>query len=175
VVTLPGNDGGDDEYTAITPPFPVKLYGQTYTQGWLDTNGVLMFVNRGFSDALPFPIPSTEWSPDAAVYPLWDDWVVDSLASVRTGVTGTAPNRQWVVEWRNVHPFNMWQRVDFQVVFHETTGQITFSYNNIDATFVERGGAGLVGVENATSTAAIQFAHLMPVLRSGRGIVFTPI
>jgi hypothetical protein len=174
VFALPGTDGGDDEYAPITPPFPVKLYGQTYSQAWLDTNGVLMFANRGFSDAIPFPIPSTEWSPNAAVYPLWDDWVVDSLASVRTGLTGTAPNRQWVVEWRNVHPFNMWQRVDFQVVFHESAGQITFSYNNIDATFVERGGAGLVGVENATSTAAIQFAYLMPVLRSGRGIVFTP-
>jgi hypothetical protein len=173
-VSLPGTDGGDDEVVQVTPPFPVKLYGQTYSQAWVDTNGYLMFANRGFSDPLPFPIPSVEWSPDAAVYPFWNDWVVDSLASVRTGVHGSAPNRQWVVEWRNVHPFNMWQRVNFQVVFEETSGKITFSYSGIDSMFVERGGAGLTGVENADSTTAIEYSYLSPVLRTGRGLVLTP-
>lgn len=175
VVGLPGNDGGDDEYTQTTPPFPVTLYGQAYSQAWLDTNGYLMFHDRGFADPVPFAIPSVQWSPDAAVYPFWNDWVVDSLASVRTGVHGLAPNRTWVVEWRDVHPFNMWQRVSFQVVFEETTGRILFAYDGVDPMFVERGGAGLVGVENATSTAAIQYAYLAPVLRTGRGLVLTPV
>ena len=175
VVTLPGNDGGDDELVQVTPPFPVKLYGQAYSQAWLDTNGYLMFENRGFADPVPFSIPSTEWSPDAAVYPFWNDWVVDSLASVRTGVHGTAPHRAWVVEWRNVHPFNMWQRVSFQVVFEETTGRISFAYQNIDPMFVERGGAGLSGVENSDSSAAIQYSFLAPVIRTGRGLIFTPV
>jgi hypothetical protein len=174
VVALPGTDGGDDEVVRLTPPFPVKLYGQSYSQVWLDTNGYLMLVNRGWSDPIPFTIPSVEWSPDAAVYPFWNDWVVDSLASVRTGTHGTAPNRRWVAEWRNVHPFNMWQRVSFQVVFDETTGKITFSYTDIDPMFVERGGAGLTGVENATSTAAVEYSYLSPVIRSGRGLVLTP-
>lgn len=175
VVSLPGTDGGDDELVSLTPPFPVRLYGQTYSQAWVDTNGYVMFANRGFSDPIPFPIPSADWSPDAAVYPFWNDWVVDSLASIRTGTHGSAPNRRWVVEWRNVHPYNMWHRVNFQVVFDETTGVITFSYSGIAPTFVERGGAGLSGVENSASAAGIQYSYLAPVIFTGRGLILTPV
>jgi hypothetical protein len=34
----------DDWYTQISLPFPVTLYGQTYSTGWVDTNGVVSFV-----------------------------------------------------------------------------------------------------------------------------------
>jgi hypothetical protein len=175
VVPLPSGSDGDEEVLAVTPPFPVTLYGQSYGQAWVNSNGYLRFVDYDFSSPWwPFPIPADQWSPDAAVYPFWNDWVVDDQASIRTGVHGSAPNRQWVVEWRNVRAFNLWQRVSFQVVFHEASGQITFSYSGIDTAFVELGGAGLVGVENADSTAAVQYSFLSPVLRTGRGLVFTP-
>jgi hypothetical protein len=175
VVALPPTSDGDEEVLEVIPPFPVKLYGQSYSQAWVNTNGYLRFVDYDFSSPWwPFPIPADQWSPDAAVYPFWNDWVVDDQSSIRTGVHGSAPNRQWVVEWRNVRAFNLWQRVSFQVVFEETTGKITFSYSGIDATFVERGGAGLVGVENADSTAAVAYSFLSPVLRTGRGLVLTP-
>jgi hypothetical protein len=176
VVTMPGTHSGDDEYVAVTPPFPVRLYGQSYGQAWVDTNGYLTFVDYGRSEAIPFTVPTQEpWAPRAAVFPFWNDWVVDSQASVRTGVHGSAPNRRWVVEWRNVHPYFLWHRVSFQVVFEETTGRITFSYRDIEATFVERGGAGLTGLQNATGSVAVEFSHLAPVLRSDRGLVFTPV
>jgi hypothetical protein len=175
VVALPGTHGGDDEYVQVTPPFPVRLYGQTYSQAWVDTNGYLSFVDYGRSEAIPFSVPTQEWAPRAGVFPFWNDWVVDSTASVRTGVHGNAPNRRWVVEWRNVHPYNLWQRISFQVVFEETTGRVTFSYRDIDATFVERGGAGLAGLQNADGTVAIEFSYLAPVLRNDRGLIFTPV
>jgi hypothetical protein len=179
VVSLPGTGPErDDEYTQVTPPFPVKLYGQSYTQAWVDTNGYLSFADPGDSFAIPVAIPSTDvWAPRPAVFPFWNDWVVDSQASIRTGVSGTAPNRRWVVEWRDVYPYPYapWQRVSFQAVFDETTGRITFAYTGIDAMFVERGGAGLSGLQNAAGTAAIEYSHLAPVLRSGRGLVLTPV
>jgi hypothetical protein len=175
VVALPLASDGDEEVVQVAPPFPVTLYGQSYSQAWVNTNGYLRFVEDDFSSPWwPFPIPAVEWSPDAAVYPFWNDWVVDSQATIRTGVHGSAPNRQWVVEWRNVRPYNLSQRVSFQVVFEETSGRITFSYSDIDASFVERGGAGLTGVENADSTAAVEYSFLSPVIRSGRGLVLTP-
>jgi hypothetical protein len=179
VVGLPGTGPEhDDEYAQVMPPFPVKLYGQNYSQAWVDTNGYLSFTNPGDSYAIPVAIPSAEvWAPRPAVFPFWNDWVIDTQASIRTGVSGTAPNRRWVVEWRDVYPYPYapWQRVSFQVVFDETTGRITFSYTGIDAVFVERGGAGLSGLQNAAGTAAIEYSYLAPVLRSGRGLVLTPV
>jgi hypothetical protein len=172
-ITVPGN--GNDQLIAITPPFPITLYGTSYSQAWLDTNGVLMFVNRGFSDPEPFPLPHTSWTPDAAVYPFWADLVVDSSALILTGTSGTAPNRTWTVEWTNVHGYNLWQRLTFQVTFHESTHQIVYNYAGVGAFFVERGGAALIGIENASSTQAVQFSHLMPVVRTGRTITFTPV
>ena len=49
-------------------------------------------------------IPSTggEAAANLAVYPFWEDFIVDGSASVRTATTGTAPNRKFIVEWRNI-------------------------------------------------------------------------
>src|SRR5206468_3544185 len=64
---------------------------------WVDTNGRLGFVAPGASDPANTATPAP-----ATVDAFWDDLVVDASASVRTAVLGTAPNRQFVVEWHDV-------------------------------------------------------------------------
>lgn len=167
---------GDDAYTQTGLPFPVSLYGQSYTTGWVDTNGLVTFVNPGepSPDAWPIPSPDSPEEPNAAVYPFWHDWVVDASASVRTTTRGTAPNREYVVEWRNVHSFeDPLTRLTFQAVFHESGGY-SFAYTDHDGTFLERGGGATVGIENATGTTALQFTYRQPVLRPGLGLRITP-
>ena len=77
---------GDDAYTRSTLPFPVTLYGQTYSTGWVDSNGLVTFVDPGerLLDAWPIPSAGHPEEPNAALYPFWHDWVVDGSASVRT-------------------------------------------------------------------------------------------
>ncbi|MER5702813.1 carboxypeptidase regulatory-like domain-containing protein [Micromonospora sp. NPDC002296] len=167
---------GDDAYTPVTLPFPVTLYGQTYTTAWADINGVLSFVDPGepSPDAWPIPSPDSPEEPNAALYPFWHDWVVDSNASVRTAVRGSAPNRQFVIEWRNVHSYeDPLTRVTFQVILDEAGG-FSFAYTDNDGTFLERGGAATIGIENADGTSAIQYTHRQPVLRPGLGLRFNP-
>jgi glucose/arabinose dehydrogenase/PKD repeat protein len=166
---------GDDSYQQISVPFGVTLYGQTYTTAWVDTNGVISFVSPGGSAWNHGSIPSAPASgkANAAVYPFWDDLIVDASASVRTAVTGSAPNRKFVVEWRNVRFYagDGSARVSFEVVFSES-GDITVTWKDIGAAAIEQGGSATVGIENAAGTVALQYSLNQPVLRTGDGVVF---
>jgi hypothetical protein len=167
---------GDEDYKPVILPFPVTLYGQTYTTGYVDSNGLVTFEDPGTpnSDAWPIPSPRAPEEPNAAVYPFWHDWVVDSNASVRTATRGTAPNRQYVVEWRNVSSYeDPTTRTTFQVIFDEAGGY-SFAYPDIDGTFLTKGGGATIGIENADGTWAIQYTYRQPVLRPGLGLRFDP-
>jgi hypothetical protein len=165
---------GDEDYKPVTLPFPVALYGQTYNTGYVDSNGLITFQDPGTpnSDAWPIPSPRAPEEPNAAVYPFWHDWVVDSNASVRTATRGTAPNRQYVVEWRNVSSYeDPTTRTTFQVIFDEAGGY-SFAYPDIDGTFLTKGGGATIGIENADGTWALQYTYRQPVLRPGTGLRF---
>ena len=166
---------GDDAYTSVALPFPVTHYGHTSSTAWVDTNGLLAFTDPGESSSDAWPIPSVKnpEEPNDAVYPFWHDWVVDSSASVRTATRGTAPNRQFVVEWRNVASYeDPNTRLTFQAILDEAGGY-SFAYTGSDGTFLEKGGGATIGIENADGTVALQYTYRQPVLRPGLGIRIT--
>jgi hypothetical protein len=163
---------GDDAVTQVTLPFSFKLYGTNYTTAWVDTNGLVTFADPGTSSSDAWPIPSAAGpgEPNAAVYPFWHDWMVDAQSSVRTTTTGSAPNRTFVVEWRNVSSIeDSNTRVTFEVVFEES-GNMTFAYSDQDATFLELAGGATIGLENAAGTVALQYTYRHPALRPGVGL-----
>ncbi|MET7421751.1 PQQ-dependent sugar dehydrogenase [Dactylosporangium sp. NPDC005555] len=163
---------GDDAIVQLTTPFPVKLYGTSYTSVWVDTNGKASFVNPGAASADHTTLPTTV-APNATVYPFWSDLVVDGQSSVRTATTGAAPNRAYVIEWRNVFLYgNTSRRLTFEAVFYES-GDIAFAYKDLDNAF-EQGSNATVGIENAAGTVAYQYSNNQPVLVSGNGILFHP-
>jgi hypothetical protein len=165
---------GDDAFQQVSLPFGIKFYGTTYTTAWVDTNGLLTFEQLTSSAWNHGAIPSGPAAnkADAAIYPFWDDLVVDSSASVRTAVTGTAPNRRFVVEWRNVKFFaDSSLRVSFEIIFAEN-GPITFAYTGVGTAALERGGEATVGIENAAGTVALQYSLNQPNLRDGEGVTF---
>jgi hypothetical protein len=142
----------------------------------VDSNGALSFAAQTASmwDVSGLPSAAAPNRPNTAVYPFWHDWNIGASSSVRTATVGTAPNRQFIVEWRNVADFNNDSiRASFEVVFFETTGDIAFAYQ-IDPTYIEQGGAGTVGVENTDGTIAVQYLYRHPALRPGDGLLFHP-
>ena len=147
---------GDDAAAPINLPFPFLFYGQTYNSAQLATNGFLNFIasSTSFSNSA-IPTPAV---PNAAIYPYWDDLFADGSSSVRTDVFGSAPSRQFVIEWRNVAYFNdLTKRVDFEVILHEN-GQILIQYRNIGNDAQERGNSATVGIEDQTGSIALQYA-----------------
>lgn len=150
---------GDDRAVTIDLPFAFTFYDQTYTRAHVVTNGFIEFVgaatpSTAFSNAA---IPTTG-RPNGAIYALWDDLFVDALASVRTELKGDAPNRRFVIEYRNVHFFSdTSRRVDFNVVLQED-GEILTQHRNLANDARERGSSATLGIESSTGTIALRFS-----------------
>ncbi len=137
---------GDDAWLGISLPFPFTFYNSSYNQAYISTNGYVSFL-AGSSQYSNTCIP-TAAAPNAAIYALWDDLHVDGSARMYSEVLGTAPNRQFVIEWRNVTFIAKGGRLDFEIVLHEKTGAITLQYRGIDQIGFERGDSGTIGVES---------------------------
>jgi hypothetical protein len=163
---------GDDQDAQVQLPFPVPFYGQTVTQGWITTNGILTFTAQGWGyefDATSIPAGAP---PNAMVAPFWDDLVVDAQSSVRTAVAGAAPRREFIIEWRNVTFYrDSSKRISFELILAES-GSITFNYAGLDDD-VERGLYAAVGVESPGGAFGLQYGYALPILATGRAVTFT--
>ena len=120
----------DDCATLVALPFPVSVYGQTFNSVNVASNGSLDLIGT----ETPFThgcqvLPSSSW--EMAIFPYQDDLRTDNLSfagcngfpgatcGVFTSTTGTAPNRQFNVEWRAVHFADTTTSANFEVVFYE--------------------------------------------------------
>src|SRR6266542_3063011 len=73
---------GDDNSVQVSLPFAFAFYGQTYNTSWVCTNGHVTFLNPGgtFCPYFNSSIPITG-TPNAAIYPYWDDMYLDGSSS----------------------------------------------------------------------------------------------
>jgi subtilisin family serine protease len=152
---------GDNASANVNLPFPVTFYGKTYKTAAVHTDGYLAFAGTGTPGGT---IPSPT-APNGAIFAFWDDLVVDGSSSVRTTTDGAAPNRRYVVEWRNVTVKSAaGSRLSIELIITEG-GRIQLQYNGIDQTNPAEAGAGAtVGLENEAGTVALPYsvkkAHL---------------
>jgi hypothetical protein len=158
---------GDDTAGTIDLPFPFTFYGFPYTRAHVCTNGFVEFVGPASTNCsvTNAAIPTTG-RPNGAIYSFWDDTFVDAQASIRTETKGAAPNRRFVIEFRNLHFFqDTGRRVDFNIVLHEN-GQIVTQYRNLAADNRETGGEATIGIENHLGNDALRFSFDEAVLGS---------
>jgi subtilisin family serine protease len=161
---------GDDASVRVELPFTFNFYGQDYSAAYVATNGYMNFLAAN-STLANVAIPSTG-TPNGAIYPFWDDLFADSSTSIRTEVLGTAPTRQFVIEWRNIRPYgDTSRRMDFEVVLFEN-GRILTQYRNIANDGREQGNSATVGIENATGTVALQYSYNQATLREGLAVIY---
>ncbi|MFD9411166.1 S8 family serine peptidase [Streptomyces sp. NPDC059989] len=164
---------GDNTTERVDLPFPLPLYGKTYAQAWIGTNGTVSFGGNNTGD-INADIPSTA-TPNAALYPFWDDLVVGAAGTgsgVFTAVTGAAPHRQYVIEWREVaHWSAQAEKFSFSAAVGED-GTVSYSYKGTGGTGIKGGSTATVGVENATGTDAFKYSFNTPVITDGLSIAF---
>jgi hypothetical protein len=115
----------DDCTTNITFPFPISLYGISYTNGNISSNGDLQFDSNNFGFGSYCPYPNQFFG--ATIFPYQDDLRTDaqpdcsvftSGCGVFTSVTGTAPNREFNIEWRTAY-FGRPGTANFEIRFYE--------------------------------------------------------
>jgi N-acetylneuraminic acid mutarotase len=157
---------GDDNSTSVSLPFTFTLYGQSYNTAYVCTNGHITFQNPGsFCPFFNSSIPSAG-SPNAAIYPFWDDMFIDGASTMWTK-TLSNPNR-FVIEWRNAgfFPPGSPGRLDFEAILFEN-GTILTEYRNVDDAH-EQGNSATIGIENETGTDALQYSFNQPSLNLGQ-------
>ena len=140
----------DDGTTPITLPFLVSLYGTPYTNAIVDSNGVLAFTaaNSTFSNTC---LPGASYTD--AIFAHWDDLRTDDnsgcasfpggVCGIFTAVTGSAPNRVMVVEWRAVYFGSTGTTANFEVLLHEGSSNFEVVYG----TLADGGNGATAGVQ----------------------------
>jgi serine protease len=147
---------GDDEAIGVTLPFIYRHTGVNYTSAGVSTNGFVNFLALdGSYDNTAIPDAG---GPNAAIYGFWDDLYVDGSSSVLANTFGAAPNRRYVIEWRNVTLVaDPTRRFSFQIVLYENTSErVRIQYKDISAGTAETGTGATVGTENATGSTGTQ-------------------
>ncbi len=163
----------------ISPPLSIPFGGGTFTNVFVGSNGNVNFSGP-FTEYFNASIPTGTIS--TLVAPFWDDLypVPGSAQNVFWAVTGAAPNRELVIEWRDVRLFSCnadsGATVKFQVVFFEGSGNILFNYADTAfggaCAFADRAGSATVGVQVA-SNSGNQSSINFPSVNDGTALLWT--
>src|SRR5438874_1227275 len=165
----------DDCSTDIPAPFPIGVYGQTFNTVNVSSNGTLNLVGNAaaFTHGC-LTLPDALW--EMGVLAFQDDLRTDNLSfagcagfpggncGVFTSVTGSAPNRQFNVEWRAVHFSDTTLPVNFEVVFYENSQT---SFDVIYGTTSDSGSDETSGVQASATGPATTFSCGTPTLTDG--------
>jgi hypothetical protein len=108
---------------------------------------------------------------------LWDDLAPNNGGAIYTGVSGSAPNRTFVIEWRNVPRYGAGTNgATFEIQLDETTNNIWIVYQDTDFgnTSYNGGLSATSGVENAAGNAGNQYSFNQAVLTANKVLHFWP-
>ena len=157
----------------VTLPFSFTFYGVTSTQLRVGMNGAVLFnTTSGEIGSQNHAITDT-LTPDYFIAPFWAG-LTNNSGSVYTTVIGTAPQRQFVIEW---HDVQVWlDYVTFELVLFEN-GDILYQY--LDTSFyrwgemLNDGRIASVGLRGLDSTQSLPYSFLAPRVPNYFAICFT--
>src|SRR5262245_15720051 len=129
---IPGtNDVGnhcDDCATLVNFPFPVSVYGDTYTSAYVTDNGSVQFLTSNGGAPVVACTPLAINGFDRALIPYLGDLRTDeSNDGIFTTTTGSAPHRQFVIEWRTTY-FQRAGTANFEVILPEDSTTLSVIY-----------------------------------------------
>lgn len=160
-LTISDPDDEMDASVVVDLPFPVKFYGQTYSQITICSNGWLAMGATGDVSFRNRRIPSP-MGPTAMIAPFWDDLYT---TPGRVSHHFMPADSRYIVEWKNMANAYTGQLESFQVVFfNDTTAtptgdtEILFLYqqfNNVDS----YENYATIGIEAPDVSTGIQVSY----------------
>ena len=162
---------GDDDYGGpFAIGFDFEFYGNTYSEFYVSTNGLVSLGAPTYS-AYNDPIPST-WTPNNFVAPFWDDLCADywpyNTGSVYYETIGASPDMQLVVQWHEVSLYGDYDLMTFQAILNET-GEIWFQYLTMSGV---AGEGATIGIENLGGTDGSQYSYDTASVSDGLAVRF---
>ena len=121
---------------AVTIPFSFTFNGTAYTSVNVSSNGYLTFGATAPSSFDYAPISSTA-TFDGAVAVFARD-LISNASIIEQATIGSAPNRQFIVQWDNVRRYNgggvVGDVLNFQIILNETPNTVQVMYGTCTAT-----------------------------------------
>ena len=158
----------DPEDEGYAGPFPLgfnfKYYGNTKTQVYIGSNGVLLFGPINQSYYVNESIPNTA-VPNEFIAPFWDDLDGSTQGTVHYKQDGN----RFIVQFTNWPVFfSPGTSLTFQVVLY-SSGQILVYYNNMNASLT----GATVGIENGDGTIGLQVAYNASYVHNNLALQFS--
>ncbi|MEO7431679.1 MAG: hypothetical protein ABIR62_06590, partial [Dokdonella sp.] len=175
-------DGFDNEVAQYTADFPLRFYGRTATALCISNDGLLQYDDAtcippqgqepppGFS--FNQDIPST-YGTEVPTYlaPMWMN-IGDGPGGVYAKAIGTAPNRQFIVQWSNLYSYAIATTgVSFEVVFNESNDTIRYEYGpTLFGNTADNGAWSTVGLQADPNGLYTKYSYYQPSLSSNSAI-----
>ncbi len=166
------------EFDWVETPFPVKFGGGSFSRLGVNLNGTISVTDaflEWWNEPLPTPGASTLIAPSWT--PLWA--YNGTPQNVFWATRGQAPNRELVVEWRNVEgACYSPATITFQIVFFENGSDVVFNYKDMifgvdsygnDCTADDNGASATSGIQVGPAIAT-QYSYFEPFLTNGTAL-----
>ncbi|MFN3422402.1 MAG: choice-of-anchor X domain-containing protein, partial [Armatimonadota bacterium] len=168
----------DDDSALITLPFPIKFGGVEFSELWVNSNGNISLSAPFFASWENEILPTD--LIDAVIAPFWQDLQPDpdTDRNVFWDVIGNAPNRELVVEWRNIRLYDgaTNETVRFQVVFQENSDRILFLYADTvfggNSSWADNGAGATIGIQVGPGSATL-FSYNTASVTDGIALMWT--
>src|SRR5205823_568655 len=176
-------NNGDDAIAHVNLPFNFILFRDIYladspiaiaVNGYLSLEPLSLdeFQNAALpSKTVTRPSGSVGTVPPSLIAPFWDDLIMHADSAITTKTLGSAPNRQFVVEWSKVSILDEDGRdlnanLTFEAVLYEGSNDIQYLYRNTTGPRSD-GSSATVGAQNLKRDTAIQSGFNQPILSTG--------
>jgi hypothetical protein len=155
--------------SAIPLGFSFSYYGTSYSQLYVSSNGFLSFrVNQGEGCCGGYGIPQAG-APNALITGLWAH-LHPNTANVYYKTQGTAPAREFILQFKNVVNYDTGSPENWEIVLSETSNQILVRYANANSA----GATTTGGIENETGTIGLRWAGPGRVALVNEAVRYTP-
>ena len=164
---------GDNYGRTINVPFPIALGGAApgLSHLTISDNGMVTVFDLA-NASLNEPLPTAAFS--VMVAPYWDNLdPMYSNGNVFWTVLGTAPNRELVIEWRDLLHISSFESFSFQVVFFEGSSDVLFNYADVYCGYpdCDKGISATVGIQIAPGVAQ-QYSYNSPLLHDRQALLW---
>lgn len=157
--------------------FSFTFFGNTYTQFYVNANGLVMFSapDNLYNDEITIPDAA---NPNNYIAPFWDNLSIMDGGNVMYKTIGASPNQKCIIQFKNMGfdpvptPF-----ATFSVILYQTTNTVQVQYRLIVDPYSPNphGASATIGLENADGTAGTLYKfHQADAVYSEDAILFTP-
>jgi subtilisin-like proprotein convertase family protein len=150
---------GNDAMSAAVPlPFSFNFYGTSMTQLFIGSNGFLQLGSSSATTGIYGQTLPTTASPNNIIAGAWTNLNPSGGGTVSYFVTGSLPNRIFIVQFNNVQMVGVLGlngTCTFQIKLYETTNIIEVHLQTVDQPLLSLAGPTTVALKNADGSLFI--------------------